>query len=67
MYATLKQGLAWHGEIRNRAKDGSYYWVATTIAPIKNAEGKSNNTLQFELILQIEKKPKKNWNHINWS
>ena len=40
MYATLKEGLAWHGEIRNRAKDGSYYWVATTIAPIKNAEGK---------------------------
>jgi PAS domain S-box-containing protein len=40
MYATLKEGLAWHGEIKNRAKDGSYYWVATTIAPIKNAEGK---------------------------
>lgn len=40
MYSTLKQGLAWHGEIRNRAKNGSYYWVATTIAPIKNGNGK---------------------------
>ena len=39
MYSTLKNGLTWHGEIKNRAKDGSYYWVATTIAPLKNKDG----------------------------
>lgn len=39
MYETISQGDTWHGEIKNRAKDGSYYWVATTIAPLKNTSG----------------------------
>ncbi len=39
MYSTIKSGDTWHGEIRNRAKDGSYYWVSTTIAPLKNIQG----------------------------
>ncbi|TGL17541.1 PAS domain S-box protein, partial [Leptospira levettii] len=39
LYKTIKSGNTWHGEIKNRAKDGRFYWVATTIAPIKNARG----------------------------
>lgn len=41
MYRTLKKGRVWHGEIRNQAKDGSYYWVETSIAPMKNMVGKN--------------------------
>lgn len=33
MYKTISNGQAWNGEIKNKAKDGSYYWVRTTIAP----------------------------------
>jgi PAS domain S-box-containing protein len=39
MYRTITSGVVWHGELKNRAKDGSMYWVAITIVPILDPQG----------------------------
>ena len=39
LWNTIKQGQIWKGELLNKAKDGTHYWVDTVIVPFLNKEG----------------------------
>lgn len=56
MYRQIAQGHVWHGELCNRRKDGTPYWVDTTIVPHRNAAGKidSYTAIRFDITARHE-------------
>gem|GEM_PF-6842955 len=55
LWQTICNGKIWTGEIRNRAKDGSYYWVSTIITPIFNSDQKITGYLAIRRDITTHK------------
>ena len=40
LWKTIAAGQIWKGEVKNKAKDGTHYWVFTTIVPFMTTKGR---------------------------
>lgn len=49
MWKTISSGNVWKGYIKNRAKDGSFYWVKTTIIPYFNNQKEIDGYISFRI------------------
>ncbi|MBN8697637.1 MAG: PAS domain S-box protein [Bacteroidetes bacterium] len=56
LWETILKGNIWRGEMRNKSKDGAYYWVDTVISPVFNTQGEIVNFLSIRNLITDKKK-----------
>ena len=56
MWNVISQGKVWRGDIKNKAKDGTYYWVKTVIMPLFDNKGSISEYISVRTDITDHKK-----------
>ncbi len=56
IWKTIVSGKAWTGQLKNKAKDGTYYWVESVIIPIKDRKNVVSGYLSLRILIDEQKK-----------
>lgn len=63
LWQTISKGEIWIGEIKNKARDGSYYWVQSTILPLLDEDREINGYIAMKTDISEQKQSQKEKDH----
>lgn len=55
LWETISSGQTWHGEFKNRRKNGEFFWELASISPITNEEGEITHYLSVKEDINARK------------
>lgn len=55
LWKTIRAGKIWRGEVKNKTKDGGYYWVDAIIAPVLGEDGKPKEYIAQRFVINDKK------------